>query len=346
MVTICVDAMGGDEGPEVVLEGIALALEADKDLSVLVAGDESVVAPFCEKHERASMLATTEVIAMDEHPTEAVRAKRDSSIVQGCLAVRHGEADGFFSAGSTGAILVAATFNVGRMRGIKRPALAASIPGASGKRTVMVDMGANANTHEDAIVQFAHMGRAYAKVYLGVEDPKVALLSNGSEDTKGSEQAIAYHKALKAAGPWFVGNAEGTDLLAGRYDVIVSDGFTGNVALKTLEGTGKYILGELKRLMKSSMRAMIGAFLLKPVLKIIASELTSDEVGGAMLLGLKAPVVIGHGATNPTAVKFGTLVCADAVRRGLIDKLTADIAASLGNPAGEDGTASTEASAD
>ncbi|MBR2683306.1 MAG: hypothetical protein IKE22_08590, partial [Atopobiaceae bacterium] len=207
-----------------------------------------------------------------------------------------------------------------------------------------VDMGANANVHEDAIVQFAHMGRAYAKVYLGVGDPKVALLSNGSEDTKGSEQAIAYHKALKAAGPWFVGNAQGTDLHAGRYDVIVSDGFTGNVALKTLEGTGKYILGELKRLMKSSPRAMLGALLLKPVLKIIASELTSDEVGGAMLLGLKAPVVIGHGATNPTAIKYGTLVCADAVRRGLIEKLTADIAASLEASTGKDEAASAQES--
>lgn len=325
MVTVCVDAMGGDEEPKVVCEGIAQALEADKDLQILVAGDASVVEPFCETHERALPLITTEVIAMDEHPTEAVRAKHDSSIVQGCLAVRHGEADGFFSAGSTGAVLVAATLNVGRIEGIKRPALATAIPGSTGHRTVMIDMGANANTTDDMIVQFARMGRAYSKVTLGVVDPTVALLSNGEEETKGSDLALAYHQALKDAGPWFTGNCEGTDLLAGRFDVIVSDGFTGNVALKTLEGTGKYIIGEVKKHVKKSLRSAIGAFLLKPALKQVAADLSGDEYGGAMLLGVKAPVVIGHGATSPKAVKHGALVCAEAVRAGLVDRIANDL---------------------
>jgi glycerol-3-phosphate acyltransferase PlsX len=325
MITICVDAMGGDTGSEVVLEGIAQALEADQDLQVLVAGDDSVVTPFCEAHDRALPLVTTEVIEMDEHPTEAVRTKHDSSIVKGCQAVRHGEADGFFSAGSTGAIMVAATLNVGRIKGIKRPALATAIPGATGRRTVMIDMGANANTHEDMIVQFAHMGRAYSKVTLGVEDPTVALLSNGEEETKGSDQLLAFHKALKEGVPAFVGNAEGTDLLAGRYDVIVSDGFTGNVALKTLEGTAKYIVGCIKAATKSSILMALGALLLKPAIKAVAADLSGDEYGGAVLLGLKAPVIIGHGATSATAVKNGTLVCATAVRSGLVDKIAADI---------------------
>lgn len=327
MVTICVDAMGGDTEPQVVLDGIAAALEADQDLQVLVAGDEGVVTPFCDAHERATALVTTESIEMDEHPTEAVRTKRDSSIVQGCLAVRHGDAQGFFSAGSTGAIMVAATLNVGRIHGIKRPALATAIPGASGRRSVMIDMGANADVHDEMMVQFAHMGRAYAKVTLGVADPKVALLSNGEEETKGSEQAIAHHQALKAAGPWFAGNCEGTDLLAGRYDVIVCDGFTGNIALKTLEGTAKYIVGEIKKAVKSSKLMAIGALLLKPALKRVAADLSGDEYGGAILLGLKAPVIIGHGATSVTAVKNGTLVCANAVRAGLVDKIAADVEA-------------------
>lgn len=326
MVTICVDAMGGDVEPDVVLEGISQALEADSDLQILVAGDEAVVAPYCSAHERALPLVTTETIGMDEHPTEAVRTKKDSSIVRGCQAIRHGEADGFFSAGSTGAILVAATLNVGRLHGIKRPGLATAIPGSTGRRTVMIDMGANADAHEDMIVQFAHMGRAYAEITLGVENPTVALLSNGSEETKGSEQAIAFHNALKQAGPaWFVGNAEGSDLLAGRFDVIVTDGFTGNVALKSLEGTAKYIINELKKAVGSSKRAALGALLLKPVLKVVAADLSGDEYGGAVLLGLKAPVIIGHGATSPTAVKNGALVCAKAVREGLVDKIAADI---------------------
>ena len=327
MITICVDAMGGDVEPSVVLEGIAAALEADHDLQVLVAGDEDVVKPFCDAHDRAIPLMTTETIEMEEHPTEAVRTKHDSSIVRGCQAVRHGEADGFFSAGSTGAILVAATLNVGRLHGIKRPALATAIPGSTGRRTVMLDMGANADIHEDTIVQFAHMGRAYAEVTLGVADPKVALLSNGSEETKGSEQAIAFHDLLKEAGPsWFAGNAEGSDLLAGRFDVVVTDGFTGNVALKSLEGTAKYIIGELKKAVSGSLFYALGALLLKPALKVVAADLSGDEYGGAVLLGLKAPVIIGHGATSPTAVKNGTLVCAKAVREKLVDKIAADIA--------------------
>ena len=270
MTTICVDAMGGDETPDVVLSGIEAALSRDADLSVLVAGDEDVVVPFCESHDRAKALVTTEVIGMAEHPAEAVRAKKDSSIVRGCAAIRAGEADGFFSAGSTGAIFAAAT--------------------------------------------------------LGVEDPKVALLSNGTEDTKGSEAVVAEHEALKAAGgDWFVGNCEGSDILRGVHDVIVTDGFSGNVALKTLEGTAKFILGEVKKSVAASFAAKVGALLLKKSLKGVAASLSGDEYGGAFLLGLKAPVLIGHGATSKDAVMHGTLACAAAVRGELVRKIAEDI---------------------
>ena len=321
MTTICVDAMGGDREPEVVLEGIDAALAADHDLSVLVAGPDELVTPFCASHDRARALVCTEAIAMDEHPADAVRNKKDSTIVRGCKAVRAGEADGFFSAGSTGAIFAAATLGVGRIRGIKRPAIASALPGASGRQTVLLDLGANADVRPESIVQFAVMGRAYARVVLGREDARVALLSNGSEDTKGSELALSYHKALSEAGQWFAGNAEGTDLLAGTYDVIVTDGFTGNVALKSLEGTAKYILREVKRMTEGSKRAAAGALLLKPALKELAKGLSGDELGGAILLGLKAPVLIGHGDTSVEAVKNGTLATAAAVRGGLVDKI-------------------------
>lgn len=316
MVTICVDAMGGDEPPEVVLEGIEQALAADSELKVLVAGNEDVVVPFCEAHDRAEALVTTEVIGMAEHPGEAVKAKRDSSIVRGCASIREGKAEGFFSAGSTGAIFAAAALGVGRIKGIKRPAIASAMPGPDGHQTVLLDMGANADVRPEMLVQFAHMGRAYAKVALGVADGKVALLSNGSEDTKGSAQVIEAHKALAEAGgdAWFAGNCEGTDILAGRFDVIVCDGFTGNVALKTLEGTAKYILAEVKAAVKTSKKAMVGAALLKSSLKEVAAKLSGDELGGAVLLGLKAPVLIGHGATSVDAVRNGTLACAAAVR--------------------------------
>lgn len=327
MVTICVDAMGGDREPRVVLEGIRQALLADGDLRVLVAGNEDVISPFCNENERAIPLVTTQVIGMDEHPAKAIRAKRDSSIVRGCRAVHDGEADGFFSAGSTGAIFAAATLVVGRIRKIKRPAIACAVPGASGRQTVFLDMGANADVRPDMLVQFAHMGRAYSRITLGVDNPRVALLSNGSEDTKGSEQAIACHEALVAAGgdSWFAGNCEGTDILAGRFDVIVTDGFTGNVAVKTLEGTAKYIVGELKKATKASKTALIGAALLRPALKGLAAGLSGDEHGGAALLGVKAPVFIGHGATSEEAVKNGTLATARAVRGELVDKIAQSI---------------------
>ena len=290
--------MGGDKEPQVVLDGIAEALAADGDLAVLVAGPEDLVVPFCAHHDRAKALVCTEAIAMDEHPADAVRSKKDSTIVRGCAAVRSGEAQGFFSAGSTGAIFAAATLGVGRIKGIKRPAMRA-----------------------DALVQFAGMGRAYAHVVLGVENPRVGLLSNGSEETKGSELALSYHKALAEAGEWFAGNAEGTDLLAGTFDVIVTDGFTGNVALKSLEGTAKYILHEVKRMTEESKRAAVGALMLKPALKELARGLSGDELGGAILLGLKAPVLIGHGDTSVDAVKNGTLATASAVRAQLVDKV-------------------------
>ena len=326
MTTICVDAMGGDERPEVVLEGIAAALAADPELEVLVAGDEGVVGPFTESHERARALVTTEVIGMGEHPAEAVRAKRDSSIVRGCAAVRAGEADGFFSAGSTGAIFTAATLGVGRIRGIRRPALATALPGLGGHRTIALALGANADARPEMLVQFAHMGRAYAKVVLGVEDARVGLLSNGTEDAKGSELAVSYHEALAAAGCGFAGNAEGTDLLLGSFDVIVCDGFTGNVALKSMEGTAKYLVKQIKAAAGESKRSAVGALLLKPALKRVAAELSGDEYGGAVLLGHKAPVFIGHGATSATAVAKGTAACAAAVRGGLVDGIAQALA--------------------
>lgn len=318
--------MGGDEKPEVVLEGIAQALAADPDLTVLVAGDEDVVVPFCDRTERATALVTTEVIGMAEHPAEAVRAKRDSSIVRGLAAVRAGDADGFFSAGSTGAIFAAATLGVGRIKGIKRPALATALPGIDGHHTVMLDMGANADIRPEMIVQFALMGRAYAHVTLGVENARVGLLSNGSEDTKGSERVVEEHQALAAADCGFVGNAEGSDLLLGDFDVIVTDGFTGNVALKSMEGTAKYLFKAIKGVVAHSKKAALGALMLKNDIKAIAQQLSGDEYGGAVLVGLKAPVVIGHGATSSRAVAQGTAAAAAAVRGGLVDKVAAELA--------------------
>ena len=323
MTTICVDVMGADKEPPVLLDGVEAALAADPELEVLVAGAADVVEPFAASHDRARALVTTEVIAMSEHPASAVRVKKDASIVRAAAAVRAGEADGLFSAGSTGAVLTAATFGVGRIKGIKRPALSLPFPGISGKPTVFLDMGANADVKPEVLVQFAHMGRAYSRAILGVDEPRVGLLCNGSEDTKGSEMALAYHAALEAGDCGFAGNAEGTDLLAGTFDVIVADGFTGNVALKSIEGTGKFVIKRLKAAMGASLGNKIGMALLAKSLKSLAAEMSGDEYGGAILLGLRAPVVKGHGATSARAVCQGTLAAAAAVRAGLTDKIAA-----------------------
>ncbi|OUO35543.1 phosphate acyltransferase PlsX [Olsenella sp. An290] len=323
MTTICVDVMGADKEPEELLRGVEQALSADPDLEVLVAGDAGVVEPFCASHARARALVTTEVISMSEHPAQAVRQKKDASIVRAAAAVRAGEADGLFSAGSTGAVLTAATFGVGRLKGVKRPALSLPFPGVSGKSTVFLDMGANADVKPDVLVQFAHMGRAYARAVMGVAEPRVGLLCNGSEDTKGSEMALAYHAALEAGDCGFAGNAEGTDILAGTFDVIVADGFTGNVALKSIEGTGKFVLSRLKAAMGASLTNKLGMALLRDALRSMATELSGDEYGGAVLLGLRAPVVKGHGATSARAVCQGTLAAAAAVRAGLTEKVAA-----------------------
>ncbi len=321
MTTICVDVMGADKEPAILLEGVAQALADDSDLEVLVAGDADVVEPFAAAHDRARALVTTQVITMSEHPANAVRQKKDASIVRAAAAVHAGEADGLFSAGSTGAVLTAATFGVGRIKGVKRPALSLPFPGVSGKPTVFLDMGANADVKPEVLVQFAHMGRAYSRAVLGVAEPRVGLLCNGSEDTKGSDMALAYHAALEAGNCGFAGNAEGTDLLAGTFDVIVADGFTGNVALKSIEGTGKFVLKRLKAAMESSLKNKIGMALLAGSLKSLAAEMSGDEYGGAILLGLRAPVVKGHGATSAQAVRKGTLAAARAARSGLSEKI-------------------------
>lgn len=322
MTKICVDVMGSDKDPRELMSGLADALVSDSDLELLVVGDDEIVVPFAEALDRAEALVSKSVIAMDERPADAVRKKKDSSIVMAAKAVADGRAQGLFSAGSTGAVLTAATFGIGRIKGIKRPALSSPLPGLHGHKTVFLDLGANADVKPEALVQFAHMGSAYARVALATRNPTVALLCNGSEDTKGSELALAYHAALAADDTInFVGNAEGTDILTGSYDVIVSDGFTANVALKTLEGTAKFISTRIKEGVAASKRAALGALLLKPTLKEIAADLSGDEQGGAILLGLKVPVVKGHGATSADAFKNGVLACAQAVRGGLCEKI-------------------------
>ncbi len=315
-VTISVDALGGDNAPAVVLDGVEQALAEDGDLSVILCGPAEVVEPFAAAHDRCVARATTEEISMAEHPANAVRKKKDSSIVVGCRLVKEGEAQGFFSAGSTGACLAAGTLVIGRIKGVARPALATLVPSPA-KPVVLCDVGANADCKPEYLVQFAEMASIYARKILGVADPKVGLLNIGEEEEKGSQFAQEAHALLKEKVANFGGNAEGRDVMDGPFDVVVCDGFTGNVCLKTIEGTAKVLFGELKSVMMSSLKTKLGAMALKGGLKELMGRIDPDAMGGAPLLGCKGACIVGHGSSNARAIKNGVLASAAYVRSGV-----------------------------
>lgn len=312
-VVIAVDVLGGDFGPQVVLPGIEQALEEDENLEVIACGPKDVVVPFAEAHDRVRAQATTEEITMDEHPAQAVRKKKDSSLVVGNRLVSEGVAGGFFSAGSTGACLAAATLVVGRIKGVARPALCTILPSPS-KPVVMCDVGANADCKPAYLVQFAQMAIPYAEKVVGITEPKVALLNIGEEETKGSKFAQEAHALLRESVPEFVGNAEGRDLLTGEFDVIVTDGFTGNVCLKTIEGAASVLFKSIKDVMMASPVSKLGALALKGGLSDLKNNLSADEYGGAPILGVKGACLVGHGSSNETAIKNGILIAARTVR--------------------------------
>lgn len=319
-VTIVLDAMGGDHAPSVILEGAAAALEADPSLTLVLTGDADVVEPFAARFDRCIAHPTTQVILMDEHPAQAVRTKKDSSIVVGCRLVRDGEAQGFFSAGSTGACMAAATLIMGRIKGVSRPAIATVIPTA-GPPVILLDVGANADCKPEHLVQFGHMGSAYARTALDVASPRVGLLNIGEEPTKGSVLAIAAHELMSAEMPGFIGNVEGRDIPAGVADVIVTDGFTGNVALKLLEGVSKMLLGQVKDALTATPLAKVGALAAKGSLGELKARLDPDTYGGAPLLGVDGVCIIGHGSSGPLAVSAALAVGAHAVRGRLTDRI-------------------------
>lgn len=326
-VLVAVDAMGGDRAPDAVLPGVAAALAADPDLAVALVGPEQVVVPFSESHARVRPVAASEVIAMDEHPAQAVRQKRDSSIVVGCRLVRDGGAHAFFSAGNTGACMAAATLIVGRSPGVSRPAIAAVIP-APARPVVLLDVGANADCKPEHLLQFGHMGAAYARTMLGVAEPSVGLLNIGEEPSKGSALAQAAHGLLAERLPGFAGNVEGRDVPNGTVDVVVTDGFTGNVALKLMEGLSSVLFAEIKSAMTSSPLRMAAAGVLKGSLVELKRRLDPDAYGGAPLLGVDRPVFIGHGSSGPDAVAAGIAAAARAVRSELVETIRDGIEAS------------------
>ncbi len=325
---ISVDGLGGDLAPQVVLEGVERALRVDEALEVLLTGPEDDLNRFSfdlpvALQARLKLHPTTEVIAMDEHPAAAVRGKKDSSLVVAARLVKEGQADGFFSAGNTGACLAAGTLLVGRIPGVIRPAIATIFPGVS--PTVFLDTGANADVKPEYLLQYAQMGAAYASAVLDIESPRIALLNIGEEDSKGSKLALESFELLREL-PGFVGNVEGRDLLQGVADVVVTDGFTGNITLKTLEGASKFILGNLKEALMASTLSQLAALGLRKQLTGLKDRLDPDRYGGAPLLGVSGLVCIGHGSSSAAAICAGILTTAKAVRGDVIAHIAAQVA--------------------
>ena len=293
MIRVAVDALGGDHAPEEIVQG---ALDARSD------GIEPVLfGPADLPAHGVRLVPTTQSIEMDEQAVEAVRTKTDSSLVRAVRAVADGEADAVVSAGNTGAMLAASLFHIRRLPGVHRPGIAIVIPTKKG-RTVLIDAGANADARPEHLVQFAAMGAVFAEEILGVQEPEVRLLSIGEEPEKGNQLTIEAHELLRAADFRFAGNTEGRTLLEGEADVVVADGFTGNVALKTLEGTVKSLLDALRSELESSRRGRLGGVLIRPAARELRALLDPETYGGGYLLGLNGLVVIAHGSSSRVAI--------------------------------------------
>jgi len=314
MVTrVAVDAMGGDRAPEEVVAG---ALEAAGD------GIEPIVfGPVGLETGGLDLVETTQVIAMEEKPAEAVRGKPDSSLVAACHAVGEGNADAVVSAGNTGAMLAACFLELRRLPGVARPAIAVVIPAKRGP-SVLIDSGANADARPEHLLQFAHMGSVFAEDVLEVREPQVRLLSIGEEPEKGNQLTLEAHALLAGAdGLNFAGNTESRDLLVGTADVVVCDGFTGNVVLKLTEGTIKTVLEELKEEIVASRRGRVGGLLIRPAARGLRQRLDPETYGGAYLLGLRGLAVIAHGNSSRRAIANAIRLAARGVEHDVVGKL-------------------------
>jgi phosphate acyltransferase len=321
---VAVDAMGGDRAPGEVVAGALLSAEAG--ISVLLVGQEPIVAPLLDgidadaRPGSVEFLHAGEVVAMDDDPAKSVRRKKDSSLVRCAEAVRDGRADAMVSAGNTGATMASALLRMGRIRGIARPAIVTPIPGPLPTPTLLLDVGATVDCAPEWLVQFARMGAEYARFHHGIEQARIGLLSIGEEMGKGDEMRKRTYDLLSKL-PGFIGNVEGCDLTLGRADVVVTDGFTGNVALKTIEGGMRTIL----RLTAEALNLPVGdarvGELLEPVLGPSVAQYDPDAFGGAVLLGIDGVCVISHGASNARNIDTAIRVAAECAEAGIVHRM-------------------------
>ena len=313
MIRIAVDALGGDRGPAEIVAGALAARTAQ--LEPVLFGPAGL-----ETHG-LELVETTETIEMHEKPAEAVRAKPDSSLVASVRSVAEGRTQAVVSAGNTGAMLAAGLLELRRIPGVMRPAIAVPIPAKRGP-SVLLDAGANADARAEHLLQFATMGSVFAEEILDVPNPEVRLLSIGEEREKGNQLTLEAHELLAASDLNFAGNTEGRDILVGAADVVVTDGFTGNVALKTLEGTIRTILDSLRAEIEATTRGKLGGLLIRPAARRLRHRLDPDTYGGAYLLGLRGLAVIAHGNSSQTAIANAIRLAARGVERDVVGRLS------------------------
>ena len=326
MKRIAVDAMGGDNAPQALVEGVNQAIQEFKDIEVILYGDEAKIKQYLTASERVSIVHTDEKIDSDDEPTRAIRRKKQASMVLAAHAVKNGEAEAMLSAGNTGALLASGYFIVGRIKVIDRPGVMSTLPTLDGKGYDMLDLGANAENTPTHLHQYAIMGAYYAENVRGIKRPRVGLLNNGTEESKGDPLRKETYQLL-AADPAlnFVGNVEARDLMDGVADVIVTDGFTGNAVLKTMEGTALGLFKQLKTVLGGGgLKAKLGALLLKNDLRGLKKTLDYSDVGGAVLFGLQAPVVKTHGSSDAKAVystirQIRTMLETDVIRKSVVE---------------------------
>jgi phosphate acyltransferase len=322
---VALDAMGGDYAPAVNIEGAVETVANTKDIDIILVGDETTLGKELEGKRypahRISVRHASQRVMMDEAPTSAIRKKKDSSIRRGIELVKNAEADAFVSAGHSGVVMATALMILGTSDVVDRPAIAAIMPTLKAP-FVLIDAGANLHCKPTNLLQFALMGSTYCKTILGRPDPKVALVSTGEEDTKGNELTKETFKLLKEADIQFVGNVDGKDIFTGDIDVIVCDGFTGNVVLKTSEGLADAIIKMLKREIATMAAGRIGYLLLKPALRNFKKKTDYDEFGGAPLLGINGTCIISHGRSTSKAIKNAIRVAADFAQKKVYDTIS------------------------
>lgn len=322
MLRVAVDAMGGDFGPEPIINGVVQAL-GEFDFTPILVGDKAEILALLPKkyHNKVEIIESSDVIDMKDHATDALKRK-DTSIYKAIELVREKQADALVSAGHSGASMSLATLRVGRIKGISRPAIATLMPTTNlRKNSLVLDVGANVDCKAEHLYQFAIMGEAYAKDVMHIQNPKVGLLSNGEEDSKGNEVTKETFKMLQS-NKNFIGNVEGNNIFDASVDVVVCDGFIGNLVLKTSEGVADAINKIIKTNIKKSPIAIVGAVLMKKVFKILKKSVDYAEYGGAPLLGVNGCVIIAHGKSNAKAIKNAILQAKHFVESGVNENIS------------------------